>query len=344
MVRTLDPRGPLVARGWWIIGLAESPPPRLIVAPLGRYDAAHARDLGGGLAGFLGLQRVDLRAPGAAEALAGRAWVDVGGRPAWEMPAPSAPRALLVGRRSPARIVGRHGPRPFEDSAGEQLARALGLRDLPALLGTFETAYVDELAVGRLRGRHVVALDADPAALDAEGAAACIELDRRMSRRALSGGLLRATIAARRSLGEPSEAEAEVVALAGAGDGAGVDVGPSLRRAWDLAAAAGLAWPGSATGTNWQPRPDVWPRELVRDFSGVLAGVVCPASPGSYRATWRATATGPAGRVAQDCADLESAILVAERLARTLGGMSAWERRDVGLAVGWRELQVQGDT
>lgn len=342
IVRT-EPDRPVVARAWWIIGLAESSP-QVIVAPLGRYSPAFARDLGGGLAGFLGIQRVDLGAPGAAEALAGWGWVEVGGKPAWEVPSPRAPRALLVGRRSPARIVGRYGPRPFEDGAGEQLARALAIGELAALLGTFETAYDDDLVAGRLRGRHVVALDVEPAALDGcEEAATCVALDRSMSRNTVSGGLLRATIAARRSLGAPSELEAEVVALAGAGDGPGPCIAPALRRAWDLAGPAGLAWPGSAPGTGWQPKPDVWPREMMRDFSGVVAEVMGPKSPGAFRALWRATATGPAGRVGRDCVDLESAILVAERLARTLGGMTPWDRRDVGLALAWREQQAEGD-
>lgn len=341
IVRAQDLDRPVVARGWWIVGLAESSP-QLIVAPLGRYSPAHARDLGGGLAGFLGLQRVDLRAPGAAEALAGWGWVEVDGKPAWEVPPPRAPRALLVGRRSPARIVGRYGARPFEDSGGEQLARALAVGELPALLGTFETVYDDDLDAGRLCGRHVVALDVEPAALDASDAASCVVLDRGMSRNAVSGGLLRATIAARRSPAVPSEAEAEVVALAAAGDGPGPAIAPALRRAWDLACFAGMAWPGSAPGSCWQPRPDAWPRELARDFSGVVAEVTGPKSPGSFRGVWRATATGPAGRVSRDCADLESAVLIAERLACTLGGMTPWDRRDVGLAAAWREQQAEG--
>ncbi|MDC0719951.1 hypothetical protein [Nannocystis bainbridge] len=334
-------RAPLVARGWWMVGLAESPP-RLIVAPLGRYSPAHARDLGGGdrggdLSAFLGLGHVDLQAPGAAEALAGWGWVEVGGSPAWEVPAPVAPRALLVGRRSPA-FVGRNGPRPFEDSSGEQLARALGVGELSALLGTFETAYHGELDPGRLRGRHVVTLDLDTP-LDAEGVASLAVLDRGMSRNAMSAGLLRSTIAARRGP-ELSEAEAEVLALVGAAESAGDGaVSASLRRAWDLAGPAGLAWPGSAPGSGWQ-RPDD-SRELVRVFAGVRAEVRGPASPES-REPWRASATSHGALRSRECADLESALLVAERLARTLGGMSPWEERDVGLAAAWRCAQVEG--
>jgi len=328
------PKQPIKARGWWIVGVAETPG-TLIVAPLGRYDGARAVVAGGGLARFLGLGGDELAAPGAEEALAGAGWVTVDGRPAWEVPAPLAPRALLVVGRGPAGPVSRYGPRSFEDGSGERLARALGLRELSALLGTFETAHADALPPGRLRGRHVVALTAEAERCDPDGAASFVEMRPGTPRAAVSAALLRATLAARSAPGPRAEVEAEVEALAAAGDAAVVGLPHPLRRGWMLAGEAGLAWPGSAPGAGWQlQEAGPWPRNLSRDLSTVIAEVMGPP--------WRATGTGPAGRVSQECTDQESAILVAERLARTMGGMTPWDRRDVMLARTWREVQTEG--
>lgn len=338
----------ITARGRWIVGVAEPERARdpwaLRVASLGRYDDARRIEVAPAspLAELLGVDAHDLAAPGAVEALAGVGWVEAEGL-AWKLPQPSEPRALLVGL--PARgPVALYGPRAFEHAAGARLARACGLGELDVLLGTFETMYADDPAVS-LRGRHVVVFDAEAAAmLDADerrAAASFAVIERDAPRGIASALMLRATLAARRlahaATSDSAEAEAVVVASAATGFAAARAVEMRLmQRAWSLAVQAGVAWPAARPGAGWTLTAGPMPRNLARDFSGVRAEVSGPP--------WRATAAGPAGRVAQDCTDLEGALLVAERLARTLGGLAPWERRDIELAAAsCLQDQARGD-